>query len=358
VLIITNEDIESFLEMGPCVDALEAAYRDLGHRDAVDLPRQDAVVTNPRPGAVYALKTMSGNLPSAGVAALRLNSDVVHWPVVNGAPRRVKIPLSQGDRYNGLVLLFSTDTGELLAMFNDGYVQKTRVGGSSGVAAKYLAREDAKVLGLLGTGWQATGQIEAMAAVRPLKLVKVFSPTRANRDDFARRYAEKLGIEVRAVASAEEAADGADILASATNSMVATITPAMVRPGMHITSVRGSEIPLEVLKQVGRLVVNTHDPVQAHAARGWPSEIPEFENGDYSRPDIGVFDITAAPELKDVVAGTAPGRRSPNETTCFHNYKGLGLQFAAIGAILYREARARQLGLTVEDRYFSQSVHP
>jgi ornithine cyclodeaminase/alanine dehydrogenase-like protein (mu-crystallin family) len=228
VLIITNEDIESFLEMRPCVEALEAAYRDLGRRDAVDLPRQDAVVTNPRPGAVYAFKTMSGNLPSAGVAALRLNSDVVHWPIISGAPRRVKIPLSQGDRYNGLVLLFSTDTGELLAMFNDGYVQKTRVGGSSGVAAKYLAREDAKVLGLLGTGWQATGQIEAMAAVRKLELVKVFSPTRANRDDFARHYANKLGIEVRAVASAEEAAEGADILASATNSMVATITPAMM----------------------------------------------------------------------------------------------------------------------------------
>lgn len=358
MLVITNEDIESFLEMPPCVEALEAAYRDLGNRDAVDMPRQDGVVANRREGAVYALKTMSGSLPSAGVAALRLNSDIVNWPVVNGAPRRVKIPLSQGDRYNGLVLLFSTDTGELLAMFNDGYVQKTRVGGSSGVAARYLAREDAKVLGLLGTGWQATGQIEAMAAVRKLDLVKVFSPTKANRDAFARTYSDKLGIEVRAVASPEEAAAGADILASATNSMVATITRAMVRPGMHITSVRGSEIPLDVLKQSDRVVVNTHDPVKAYAARGWPSEIPEFENGDYSRPDIGVFDITAVPELKDVVAGTAPGRKSDSEITCFHNYKGLGLQFAAIGAILYREARARQLGLTVEDRFFSQTVHP
>lgn len=358
MLVITNEEIESFLEMGPCVDALEAAYRDLGNRDAVDMPRQDGIVENPREGAVYALKTMSGNLPSAGVAALRLNSDVVHWPVINGSPRRVKIPLSQGDRYNGLVLLFSTDTGELLAMFNDGYVQKTRVGGSSGVAAKYLAREDAKVMGLLGTGWQASGQILAMAAVRKLKLVKVFSPTKANRDAFAKAYSEKLGIEVRAVASPEEASSGADILASATNSMVPTITPEMVRPGMYITSVRGSEIPLEVLKSADRLVVNTHDPVKAYPARGWPSQIPEFENGDYSRPDIGVFDITTAPELKDVVAGHAPGRKSATEITCFHNYKGLGLQFAAIGALLYREARERQLGLTVEDHFFSQTVHP
>ncbi len=108
MLVITNEDIESFLEMAPCVAALEAAYGDLGNRDAVDLPRQDAIVPHAREGAVYALKTMSGNLPSAGVAALRLNSDIIHWPEINGAPRRVKIPISQGDRYNVLVLLFST----------------------------------------------------------------------------------------------------------------------------------------------------------------------------------------------------------------------------------------------------------
>lgn len=358
MLVITNEEIEGFLEMPDCVEALEAAYRDLGNRDAVDVPRQDGVVDNPRPGAVHALKTMSGSWPSAGLAALRLNSDVVHWPEIEGSPRRVKIPLSQGDRYNGLVLLFSTDTGELLAIFNDGFVQKTRVGGSSGVAAKYLSREDSEVLGLLGSGWQATGQIEAMAAVRPLKLVKIFSPTEANREAFAETYSRRLGIEVRPVASAEEAADGADILASATNSMTPTITPGMVKPGMHITSVRGSEIPIEVLEMADLLVVNTHEPVSAHAARGWPEEIPEFVNGDYSRPDIGVFDIHGAPELKDIVSGHEPGRRSAEEVTCFHNYKGMGLQFAAIGSIVYSEARKRQIGLTVEDRYFSQSVHP
>ena len=358
MLVITNEEIETFLEMPPCVEALEAAYRDLGNRDAVDMPRQDGIVPNARPGAVYALKTMSGSWPGAGVAALRLNSDVVHWPEINDSPRRVKIPVSQGDRYNGLVLLFSTDTGELLAIFNDGYVQKTRVGGSSGVAAKYLARKDAAVMGLLGSGWQATGQIEAMAAVRDLALVKVFSPTEANREAFARRYSEKLGIEVRAVDSPEEAADGVDILASATNSMTPTVRPEWVRPGMHVTSVRGSEIPIDVLKTVDRLVVNTHDPVSAHPARGWPEEIPEFVNGDYARPDIGVFDISSAPALKEVVAGTASGRSSEDEITCFHNYKGLGLQFAAIGSIIYAEARRRQIGLTVEDRYFSQSVHP
>ena len=96
MLLITNEEIESFLEMPACVEALEAAYRDLGNREAVDVPRQDGVVENPRPGAVYALKTMSGCWPAAGVAALRLYSDVIHWPEISGAPRRVKIPLTMG----------------------------------------------------------------------------------------------------------------------------------------------------------------------------------------------------------------------------------------------------------------------
>lgn len=358
MLVITNEDIETFLEMPACVEALEAAYRDLGNRDAVDMPRQDGVVDHARAGAVHAFKTMSGSWPAAGLVALRLNSDVVHWPEIDGKPRRVKIPLSQGDRYNGLVLLFSTETGELLAMFNDGVVQKTRVGGSSGVAAKYLARADASVLGLIGSGWQAGGQIEAMATVRELELVKVFSTTAANRESFAETYAKKLGIEVRPVSSIAEAAAGVDILASATNSMTPTITPDLLRPGMHITSVRGSEIPLEVLQAVDRLVVNTHDPVTAHATRGWPEEIPEFVNGDYARPDIGVFDITQAPELKSVVAGLKPGRQSEDEITCFHNYKGMGLQFAAIGSIIYGEARTRNIGLNIEDHYFSQTVHP
>ena len=358
MLVITNEDIETFLKMPACVEALESAYRDLGNRDAVDIPRQDGIVDNSRPGAVHGFKTMSGSWPAAGLTALRLNSDIVHWPEIDGSPRRVKIPVSQGNRYNGLVLLFSTETGELLAMFNDGYAQKTRVGGSSGVAAKYLSREDASVLGLIGSGWQASGQIEAMAAVRDLKLVKVFSTTQANREAFAERYTEILGIEVRPVGSVEEVANDVDILSSATNSMTPTITPDLVRPGMHITSVRGSEIGLAVLQAVDLLTVNTQDPVSAYPAQGWPEEIPEFINGDYSRPDIGVFDITQAPELKSVVAGLMPGRVSHDQITCFHNYKGMGLQFAALGSIIYAEARSRQLGMTVEDHYFSQTVHP
>ena len=95
MLLLTNEDVEPFLAMSDCMEAIETAFRELGNADAVDIPRQDAIVPIARDGAVHDLKTMSGSWPKAGIAAIRLNSDIVHGPIVNGLPRRVKIPLSE-----------------------------------------------------------------------------------------------------------------------------------------------------------------------------------------------------------------------------------------------------------------------
>jgi ornithine cyclodeaminase/alanine dehydrogenase-like protein (mu-crystallin family) len=359
MLLLTNDDVEALISIPNCVAALEDAYRDYGNGDAVDMPRQDMLVANSRPGAVHAFKTMSGSWPQAGIAAVRLSSDIVTWPVTNGAPRRVKVPLSEpGGRYNGSLLLFSTETGQLLCMMSDGVVQKTRVGCTSGVAAKYLARKDSKVMCLFGAGWQAEGHLEAMCAVRQFDRINVYSPTPSSRRRFVERFRAKLQVNIVDVPTPEAAVEGADILISATNSMLPTIRPEWIRPGMHIASVRGSEIPLAVLNKVTRLMVHSTEPVQAFSARGWPSEVPEFTNGDYSRPDVGLFDLSTVPEMKDVVAGKAAGRQSDDEITCFHNYKGLGLQFAVVGNLVYREAVKRKLGHSVDDSFFTQTVHP
>jgi ornithine cyclodeaminase/alanine dehydrogenase-like protein (mu-crystallin family) len=119
MILLTNEDVEPLLKMPDCIEAIEAAFADLGNDDAVDIPRQDAIVPIGRDGAVHDLKTMSGTWPKAGIAAIRLNSDIVTGSVVNGTSRRVKLALSEpGGRYNGQVLLFSTDTGQLLCIVN------------------------------------------------------------------------------------------------------------------------------------------------------------------------------------------------------------------------------------------------
>ena len=196
-----------------------------------------------------------------------------------------------------------------------------------------------------------------MCAVRSIERVQVYSPTRKNCLNFVQTYKEKFGIVAAAVSTPLEVAKNADILVSATNSMAPTINKNLVRPGMHITSVRGSEIPTQVLQALDYLVVNTSEPVSAYAARGKPSQVPEFKNGDYSRPDIGIIDFSIVPELKDGVSGQARCRTLKDEVTGFHNYKGLGLQFAAMGRIIYREAKRRKLGLQIENHYFSQDVH-
>jgi alanine dehydrogenase len=357
VILLTNEDVEPMLSMPECIAAVEAAFRDLGNEDAVDIPRQDAIVPNPRPGAIHDLKTMSGSWPAAGIAAIRLNSDIVTGPIVNGVPRRVKLHLSEpGGRYNGAVLLFSTDTGQLLAMVNDGIMQRTRVGATSGVAAKYLAREDAKTLGLLGAGFQAGGQLEAIASVRRLERVMVFSPTAENRRRFAEHYRKALDLDIRAVDSADEAVDGVDILVTATNSVSPTIDRQWLKPGMHLSSINRTELAPAVFSRVDRLVLNAREGGKSFTARNSP-EIGGFNQGDRNS-HTGVSDVSRVPELKDMVSGRAEGRRSRDEITCFHNYQGLGLQFAAIGSIVIREAVKRKIGLVLDDRYFTQDVHP
>jgi alanine dehydrogenase len=351
VIILTNEEIEPMLNMPDCIAAIEQAFRDFGNGHAVDIPRQDAIVPNSRPGAIHDLKTMSGSWPAAGIAALRLNSDIVHWPTINNSRRRVKLAISEpGGRYNGAVLLFSTETGQLLCMLNDGIMQKSRVGASSGVAAKYLAPENPRALGLLGTGLQAGGQLEAMCFVRRFEEIKVYSPTAENRQTFADHFRRRLQINIRPVDSAEEAASEVDVLVTATNSLRPTIAPEWVRPGMHISSIRRSELPVEVFGMVDRLVVNARAGGESYLAQACP-DVPENSSS-------GVPHIDGVPELKDLVAGRTLGRQSLDEITCFHNYQGLGLQFAAVGSIVYREAVKRKIGLVLDDRYFTQSVHP
>jgi ornithine cyclodeaminase/alanine dehydrogenase-like protein (mu-crystallin family) len=357
LILLTNEDVEPLLSMPECIAAIESAFRDLGNEDAVDIPRQDAIVPNPRPGAVHDLKTMSGSWPAAGIAAIRLNSDIVTGPIVNGVPRRVKLHLAEpGGRYNGQVLLFSTDTGQLLAIVNDGIMQRNRVGATSGVAAKYLAREDAKVLGLLGTGFQAGGQLEAIASVRRLERVQVFSPTRENCTRFVEHYRKSLDLDIRAVNSPDEAVEGVDILVTATNSVSPTIKPEWLKPSMHLSSINRTELAAPVLARVDWLVLNAREGGKSFTARN-SAQIGGFNQGDRNSL-TGVADVSQVPELKDMVSGKARGRKTRDEITCFHNYQGLGLQFAAIGSIVIREAVKRKIGLVLDDRYFTQTVHP
>jgi hypothetical protein len=141
--------------MDLCLNILEDLYREYGNGRTVDIPRCDAVVPSEGPDHFYGLKTMSGCVPYFGKAAIRLNSDTIYHPTIDGIQRRVKVPAASGQKWVGLVLLFDIASGEPVAIFPDGMIQRMRVGATSGLAAKYLAREDSKTLALIGSGWQA-----------------------------------------------------------------------------------------------------------------------------------------------------------------------------------------------------------
>src|SRR3989304_7606274 len=141
--------------MEKCIKALEEAYKDLAKGTAVSPGRRDSFLASKRPNAYYSFKTIDGGLERLNVYALRVDSDLISYQTMNGTARRVKVPAAPGNRYVGLVYLYSTETLELLAIMNDGHLQRMRVAGTTGVGAKYLARKDSHILALFGSGWQA-----------------------------------------------------------------------------------------------------------------------------------------------------------------------------------------------------------
>lgn len=367
MLILSNEEIESFLTINACIDALESAYRSWDKGTAINRPRTDLVMPSSTESGVYAFKSMEAGLYDPPIVAMRVNSDIIRWNRQGNRVIKTKIPSAPGDKYVGLVMLFSTTTGEPLAIFPDGVVQRMRVASSSALAARYLARNDASTLALFGSGWQAGSHLPAICAVRPIKQVNVFSPTTANREAFVKEMQEKVSAEVRAADSPEEAIAGADIIAATTNSLSRVVNPDWVKPGLHLTCVRVPELGDETIRKIDRLVIHAHQHAPKNYIAGFGEEgieahdaIDVIGKGPDRAHELKVEHPfwLAAPELKDLVTGKAQGRASAAESTCFLNNIGIGLQFAAVGAAVLQQAKAKGVGREIPTDWFLESVHP
>jgi ornithine cyclodeaminase/alanine dehydrogenase-like protein (mu-crystallin family) len=300
---------------------------------------------------------MDGVSPEAGVGAVRINSDVVHWPVREGFLRREKIPAAPGGRWVGLILLFSTRTGEPLAILPDGVIQRMRVGGTSGLGAKYLARENASVGAILGSGWQAGSALMALNVVRPLAEARVYSPSSEHRQAFAEEWSEKLGVPVHVAATAHEAVRGADVVMAATNSIQPVFEGDWAEPGMHLGSVRQHELGEGVLRRAAVVAVNAHEGAPQHVLHPAVRDHPELVEGQ-GWTGAGSQEIRTLPLLSDVVVGRGPRRQSAEDVTVFLNNIGLGAQFAAVGAQVIERARAAGIGRELPTEWFTESVHP
>ncbi|HMF52678.1 MAG TPA: hypothetical protein VK603_28715, partial [Candidatus Saccharimonadales bacterium] len=279
MLILSNEDIEKILPVGACLDVLEEAYRDLGNGLAATVPRYD-VFSPTKPNEFYEYKTMSGVFPRRNIAALRLNSSVVKWYEKAGGLRKDKLPVAGGDKFVGLVMLFSTETGEPLAIFPDGYVQKLRVAGASAIAARYLARKDAKVMALLGAGWQASAHLVTLSMIRDLKEVKIFSPTPQSRRGFVDEWSGKVSAPLIETGSVAEAIDGADMVVCTTNSISALFDGNILRPGMHVSCVKPCELDAMTYQRADPLIIHWREAKPFQIAIGIDRQsIPDVAEG-------------------------------------------------------------------------------
>jgi alanine dehydrogenase len=360
MLVLSNEEIARLLSVEDCMAALEPMYRDFAEDRALLSPRVDNIAPSSHPGAYYGFKHMGGTWPARQVQALRINSDVVTHPLVAGKPRRVKQPLAgggKGGRWVGLVFLFSTETGALLAMFPDGVMQRQRVAAANGLALRHLCRPDVATLALIGSGWQAGSQLAAALAVRPFRQVRVYSPRRETREAFVVEARKAHRVDIRAADSPEACVDGADVIAAATSSMTRVIEPRWLKPGVHVSCIKTNEVDGDVLNACDRVVLHNRRQAKAmhNVMSGTPNVGTERERGWWND---GTVKMDRFPDIADVLAGRAQGRQDAREITCFVNNVGTGLQFAAAGAFVLEKARAQGVGTELPDDWFSEDVHP
>jgi alanine dehydrogenase len=355
-LILSNDDVQKLLTMRDCIEVLEEAYVELAEGRGVSRTRSDCFTPTARADALYSLKSMDGVVPKLGIGAVRINSDIITWPKRGNNMRREKVPAAPNNRYVGLVLLFSVENGEPLAILPDGVMQRMRVGAANGLGIKHLARKNAWTVGILGSGWQAGAQLMAACAVRDITSIRCFSPNAQNRATFATEMSALLGVEVVPVDQPEEATRNADIVMCATNTLDNIFFARWIEPGMHVTSIKRPEIEAAAIKRADRVVIHWNEPSPLHVvAKGVVNEEKSEGRGWQAAGDV---DFEKLPTLPELIVGRAEGRRSERDVTCFINNIGLGYQFAAAGSVVYRKAKESGLGHDLPTDWFTEDVHP
>jgi alanine dehydrogenase len=335
VLVLKNEQMENLLPMVEEVDAIEEAFRELGQGKAMNAPRARLRTPWKEEGGQYYFNNIMGLVPGVKSMALRIDSSFSREVEVAGSKRRVY----PGD-FIGLVMLFDMDTCEILAIMDDHHISTMRVGATSAVASKYLSRKEAKVMGLLGSGEQARTQVTAHLVVRLLTKIKVYSPTKANRERFAKEMSAQTGIEVVPVNSAEEAVRGSDIVSAATNTVDPVVEGRWLEEGMHVTSLVGGdgflprkELDDEAIKRAGLIIV------------GYKPQIFLDKQAEFhDRIERGIVKPEDLHELGDLLNGKCRGRKDDKEITFFKNNTGMGIQFAATARKMYEKAKEKGVG--------------
>lgn len=349
---INAAEVVQVLNMRDCMEAMEQAFAEEARSVAANHPRQRYRV--PRQLEVgqrgYWANMIAGAVPSMGVAALRCDSSIVRESERDGQ-RRMEFDYPSGRSW-GFVLLFSLTTGEPLAVFQDFSLSPLRVGATTGVAVRALAASGAKRIGLLGSGNQARRNLEAICLARQAEEVRVYSPSREHRDAFAEQMGPQLGVDVIPVDDPSPVVDWADVLMCATNSSRPVFDGRRLRPGQLVITIantdhvmRRTEADDDTMERADFIVLNSRDTLISNQQRELIDLI-----------DQGHFGWDKVTELGQVLTGAHPGRTSDEQIVYYKSNTGVGIQFAAAGALIYKACQEQGLGHEVPTEWFGADV--
>lgn len=313
-LFLSEAEVRQLLTMDLALAAVEAAHRAHALGRAIDIPRQRTRVPT------ASLHILQGALLDEGA------NGVLGYKAYTAS--------KAGARF--LVHLFDAADGKLQAVIEADFLGMMRTGAAGGIAAKYLARPAASVVGMIGAGWQAQGQLEALCKVRPIRQVRLYARNadkcRLASADFSRRF----GVEVVPVDSAEAAVRGSEIVVTATTSGTPVVFGDWIEPGAHVNAVGSNALVRRELdeKAVGKAALVCVDS-RATALRESGDLLPALEKG---RLHEGQFT-----ELGEIVAGIRPGRGDDQAITLFES-QGMAIQDLALARRLLEMAQEQHLG--------------
>jgi alanine dehydrogenase len=314
-LFLRESDVQQLLTMKATLELVERVHREYSTGQATDVPRERTRLPK------AALHILQGAVPSANILGYKAYTSS-----------------REGVRF--LVYGFDAGRGNLDVVVEANHLGMMRTGAAGGVAAKWLARADARVAGVFGAGWQAEGQIEALAAVRKLERVKVWSRTADKLARFCGRMSAKLAIDVVPAASPDDCVKASDIVVTITTSATPVFAGEAVQPGTHINAAGSNSL---LRQEIDEATVRKCDPIvvdsRPTALKESGDLLPAFEKG---RLHAG-----ALTELGEVIAGIRPGRTSSEQTTLFES-QGMAIQDLIIAAELARLARARGMGTELD----------
>ena len=325
-LWLTRSDVEFLLDMPAAIEAVSDAFR-LIYQGEAELPVRANIPVARHDGSLMSMPAyLGGELDALGA---KLISFYGTNPTVRG------LPAIQGN-----VVLFDGRDGALLALMDAGFLTAMRTGASGGVAARHLAREDARTLTIFGSGVQAPYQVEAVLCERAIERVFVLSRTPAHAVALADKLRGTFDGSVEATNDVEMAVGAADVVVTATSAHDPLFDGSLLRPGVHVTGI-GSHLPYA-------------SEVDATALRRSTVVVDQMsacleEAGDLIEPiNAGLYEASQIhAEIGAIIAGDQPGRSSGDEITFFKSV-GLAAQDVAVARVVYQRAVEQGVGTSLE----------